>query len=142
MPENTRVCHLRSNMGDWLVDTLLPRLVSPSPSAASALGARRQDIIVLNFAVWINWAQARPALGCSKPCPVPGFRVRHARRQDIVALNFAVWINWALARSPLGCPPSGRGHVMLKVAMETDHAQACKRVQAHTAALGPCCPPG
>ncbi len=51
MPEGTRICHLRSNMGDWLVDTLLPRLPS--------LGARRQDIIVLNFAVWINWAQAR-----------------------------------------------------------------------------------
>ncbi|KAK9832530.1 hypothetical protein WJX81_006130 [Elliptochloris bilobata] len=49
MPESTKICHLRSNMGDWLVDTLLPRL--------PALGARRQDIIVLNFAVWINWAQ-------------------------------------------------------------------------------------
>lgn len=93
MPENTRVCHLRSNMGDWLVDTLLPRLASPSPSAASALGARRQDIIVLNFAVWINWAQACPALGV----PSPGYRVRHVKLPGHNVVSFAMWIKWVQA---------------------------------------------
>ena len=80
MPENTKICHLRSNMGDWLVDTLLPRLVSPSPASASPLGARRQDIIVLNFAVWINYAQARTALGFCCPLGTAfGCRTRAAR---------------------------------------------------------------
>ncbi len=51
LPEGTKICHLRANMGDWLADTLLPRL--------GALGAARGDIAVVNFAVWVNWAQAR-----------------------------------------------------------------------------------
>jgi hypothetical protein len=55
LPEGTKVCHLRANMGDWLADTLLPRL--------GALGAARGDIAVVNFAVWVNWAQARRRRG-------------------------------------------------------------------------------
>ena len=38
----------RSNMGDWLVTDLAPKF--------GALGVRRQDIMVLNFAIWVNVA--------------------------------------------------------------------------------------
>ncbi|KAK9825923.1 hypothetical protein WJX81_007164 [Elliptochloris bilobata] len=49
LPQRTRVCHLRCNDGDWLVDVLLPRMAS--------LGAQREDIAVLNFGVWIDHEQ-------------------------------------------------------------------------------------
>ncbi|KAK9821033.1 hypothetical protein WJX74_003942 [Apatococcus lobatus] len=55
LPEGTRICHLRANMGDWLADILMPRMV--------ALGARTNDIAVVNFAVWINeWHEYRDNL--------------------------------------------------------------------------------
>jgi hypothetical protein len=38
----------RSNLGDWLVTTLLPKF--------GQLGVKTTDIMVLNFAVWINHA--------------------------------------------------------------------------------------
>ncbi len=38
-----------SNMGDWLVTNLLPRF--------DRLGVRPTDIMILNFAVWINAAE-------------------------------------------------------------------------------------
>lgn len=38
----------RSNLGDWLVDNLVPRF--------GRLGVLPTDIMVLNFAVWINSA--------------------------------------------------------------------------------------
>eukprot|EP00884_Botryococcus_braunii_P023107 jgi/Botrbrau1/9480/Bobra.0252s0098.2 len=49
MPESTRICHLRSNLGDWLAHTLLPLF--------PALGVKRTDVMVLNFAIWINSRQ-------------------------------------------------------------------------------------
>ena len=55
LPEGARICHLRANMGDWLADILMPRMV--------ALGARTNDIAVINFAVWINeWHEYRDNL--------------------------------------------------------------------------------
>ncbi|BDA49809.1 hypothetical protein COCOBI_14-4290 [Coccomyxa sp. Obi] len=49
LPEKSRICHIRSNMGDWLVTNLLPRF--------DRLGVLPTDIMVLNFAVWINAAE-------------------------------------------------------------------------------------
>ncbi|EIE18670.1 hypothetical protein COCSUDRAFT_45154 [Coccomyxa subellipsoidea C-169] len=49
LPEQSRICHVRSNMGDWLVTNLLPRF--------ARLGALPSDIMILNFAVWINKAE-------------------------------------------------------------------------------------
>lgn len=65
LPERARICHLRANMGDWLADILMPRMV--------ALGARTNDIAVVNFAVWINeWHEYRDNLArfAGEPRPV------------------------------------------------------------------------
>ncbi|BDA42198.1 hypothetical protein COCOBI_03-0850 [Coccomyxa sp. Obi] len=46
LPEGSRICHIRSNMGlDW-ADNVLPNL--------PRIGVRNTDILVGNFAVWIN----------------------------------------------------------------------------------------
>ncbi|EIE20684.1 hypothetical protein COCSUDRAFT_57252 [Coccomyxa subellipsoidea C-169] len=46
LPQGSRICHVRSNMGlDW-ADNVLPNL--------PAIGARNTDILVGNFAIWIN----------------------------------------------------------------------------------------
>ncbi|KAK9901586.1 hypothetical protein WJX75_003489 [Coccomyxa subellipsoidea] len=46
LPQDSRICHIRSNMGlDW-ADNVLPNL--------PGIGARNTDILVGNFAIWIN----------------------------------------------------------------------------------------
>ena len=57
LAQNSRICFLRGNTGDNLVDGLLPHL--------PALGAKRSDVMVLNFAIWFNtYAASLQALPC------------------------------------------------------------------------------
>ena len=72
MAQGAKVCFVRGNTGDQLVNGVLPNL--------AALGAKPTDIMVLNFAVWQNTCV---------------FQLIFAVWQNMCVsrLNFAVWQN-------------------------------------------------
>ncbi len=90
---------LRSNMGDWLVTNLLPRF--------ARLGALPSDIMILNFAVWINKAEELAA-------NVMMWAEYYQRFRD--SLPFTIWRDASIQHfdTPTGALPH-RLKAMLKV---------------------------